>query len=159
LKIDDTFTGAQLFLRKYTLVLFGGLGSKEWAGPFGVQVASAAESHEALCNLWQIASLIKINSLEHIDVRYSVCFASLLETIDILHLFELAARGVDFGDTSWHQLVHQFAEDNSITKNVFEWTISELLTENSLNPGKDFGFKGGITFAGKLKATHKKGSS
>jgi hypothetical protein len=60
-----------------------------------------------LGNLGQIAALIKINSLEHIDVRYSVSFASLLEAIDILHHFELATSRVDLCDTSWHQLVHQ----------------------------------------------------
>lgn len=39
LQVDDALAGAQLLLAEVALVLIGRLGSEEWTGPLGVQVA------------------------------------------------------------------------------------------------------------------------
>lgn len=39
LKVDHALTSTQLLIGEVSLVLISGLGSEEWSGPFGVQVA------------------------------------------------------------------------------------------------------------------------
>lgn len=70
-----------------------------------------SNGQQALGDLGNVAALVKINGLEHIDLGHSPSLASLLETIDVLHLLELGSHCVDLRDASGHQLVHEAVEE------------------------------------------------
>lgn len=71
---------------------------------------SASDGHKTLGNLGDVAALIEINGLEHIDLGHAPRLTRLLETVDIFHLLELSAGCVDLGDTARHQFVHKAVE-------------------------------------------------
>lgn len=148
LKVDNALTRSELLVGEFSLVLFGWLGSDERSGEFGMKVASSSNSKETLHNLGDVTSLIKINRLKHVNFRHTPSLARLLETVDVFHLFELSARGIDLGDAFGNKLIHEVAENNSILKNVLEGSSGKLLSEDVTHPGKDVSFELSISLAG-----------
>jgi len=150
LQVDDALAGAQLLLAEVALVLVSRLGSKEWTGPLGVQVASASEGHDALCDLGDVSPLVKVNGLEDVDVWDAVLLDGRLEFVDILHHLELTALGVDLGNSTWLQLVHQAAEDGAVAEDLLEGALGKALPEDGLDPAEHLGLQLGITLSGDL---------
>lgn len=150
LQVDDALTGAQLILGEVALVLIGRLGSKERSGPFGVQVAGAAKSHDALSDLGDVSPLVQVDSLKDINVGHAVVSDGGLEFVDILHHLELTAGGVDLGNGAWLQLVHQSAQDGTIAEHLLEGARLQTLAEHGLDPAEHLSLKLGITLASDL---------
>lgn len=150
LEVDDALAGAELLIGEVALVLLGGLGANEGTLELGVEVASTSNSHQALGDLGNVAAFVQIDGLEDVDFWNTPGLAGLLESVDVLHLLELTAGGVDLGDAAGHELVHEVAEDNAILENIFDGSSGKLLAKDIAHPGKDVTLELGITLASEL---------
>lgn len=150
LQVDDAFAGTQLLLRPFALLLLGGLGSEAGSPVLGVHVASAANGHQALCNLGDVPLLPQVNGLEDVDFGHAPGLGGVLEVGDVLHKLELSAGGVDLGDATGHQLVHQVAEDNAVAEDVTEVTVGQGLTKDGAHPLHDALLQSWVTLASDL---------
>ena len=66
-------------------------------------------------DLGDVSPLVQVDGLEAIDVRDTVILDGFLEFVDVFHHLELATAGVDLGNSTGLQLVHQSAKDGTIT--------------------------------------------
>jgi len=88
-----------------------------------MEVARTADGQEALSNLGNISSFVEIYSLEDINLWNTPFLATLLESVDVLHLFELASCCVDLGNATRHELVHEVAENDAILKDILKGSV------------------------------------
>lgn len=148
LQVDYTLTTTELLLREVALVLLSWLWSQERTGPFWVHVASAAESHDALGDLWDVATFIEIDSLEAINIWDTVVLDGSLELVDVFHHLELSTGGVDLGNGAWLEFVHQSAENRAVAENLLEGALGEALAEDGFDPAENLSLELLITLTG-----------
>lgn len=153
LEVDDALASAQLLLRPFALLFLGGLGSQAGSVVLGVSVAGTADGHQALGDLGNVPLLPQVDGLEDVNLGHAPGLGSVLEVRDVLHELELAAAGVDLGDATGHQLVHQVAEDGAVAENVSEVTVGEGLSKNGAHPLLDALLQGRVALAGNLRQT------
>jgi hypothetical protein len=155
LEADDGLAGVQSLLIELALVLLCWLGAKVGAGPLGVLVGSAPQSIHGLGDHGDVLLLEKVSGLEHVKLRDTVGEESLLEVVDVLHELELSSRRVDLLDDPGLELVHDSAENLSITKVVVVGHPSwALFTQNSCDPGEDLSFLILVSATGSTNTRH-----
>lgn len=135
LQTDHGLAGLQDLLGEVTLALISGLGAKVGTVPLGMSVSLTAEGVQCADDLGNVLLLPKVDCLEHVDVRDSICFDCGLEVGNVLHHLELSTRGVDLVDGARLQLVDELAEDCAVLEDIFERVArGELGTEDGLDP-------------------------
>ena len=109
-------------------------------------------------DLGDVSPLVQVDGLEAIDVRDTVILDGFLEFVDVFHHLELATAGVDLGNSTGLQLVHQSAKDGTITENLLEGAGLHSLTKDGFDPAEHLSLKLGVTLAGDLLNAEKIGS-
>lgn len=127
-------SGGQDLLGELPLVLFSGAGTKPGAWPFWVLVGRASQGVDGVHYSPDVLLLVQVSRLEHVHDGHSVFPHGVGKLVDVLHHLEVAAGGVNFGNASWTQLVHETAEHLAILEDVLEGSFRLWLPEDIEDP-------------------------